>query len=533
MENKPNVQINHRCKKAQKEEKKKMNKRQKILELVKQYNKKIEDINEQKVVKGISIILFVLFLAALLPLLSLAPFDHSCADDYAYGNALHELVNSGSYSLIDIVKTVAENTYDYYKAWQGTYSSIFLMSLQPAVFGENTYIVVPFVMLGSIVFSIIVFIKEIIQRILGGKWYHTMAVSSVLLFMILEHISSPVEGFYWYNSAIHYTIMYSAMLLLIICFLRIYQEMKIQWIILSVLLEILVAGGNYLTLLLAFILESMFLLGMLLGYVGKSKAISKKQLVLTCGLYVVYLVLAVLNMIAPGNEKRKSLFAGLSVKDTIIQSFKSGILAMDYCLTIEIVILVLVLLPVIWNMLKKCKYNFPYPAVIIVFSFCVLSSMYAPLYFSFGLLAPPTRTINIIMITFYLLLILDVIYLCGWIQKNIFHKENENGKQYFYYSISLLIILCGYFTFTNKDNFNSYSAIKSLVSGEAKAYHEQVEARLKLLENDQVSEVVLEPFTVKPKLLFMDDIAEDSSDFKNYTMATYYGKVAVRLKSEK
>jgi len=73
------------------------------------------------------------FLISLLPVCRLAFYAHPAGDDYAYGVAAH-LAWTDTHSLSAVLAAAVSNVKGYYTSWQGTYSSIFLMSLQPAIF---------------------------------------------------------------------------------------------------------------------------------------------------------------------------------------------------------------------------------------------------------------------------------------------------------------------------------------------------------------------------------------------------------------
>lgn len=469
----------------------------------------------------------------IVPLLALAPFDHSCADDYVYGYALHKLLENGTPSILEMLKTVIDNTCEYYMTWQGTYSSIFFMSMQPAVFSERLYVIVPFIMIGSMVGSVFIFMKVLLTKLFDAKWYHVVTLSAAVLFLTLEYVSSPVESFFWFNSAIHYTVMFSCMLLLFSCMIQLHfmEKIGIKYIILAFFLEIMVGGGNYITLLMTFILLTIFIAGEIYVYWIRKRTFREKRVYCYSILYVIYIVAAGLNMIAPGNQKRKSLFAGLSIPETIITSVKGGIVAVDYCTTIIVILTMIILVPVVLDMVGKTQYKFRYPALIVIISLGVFSSMYVPLYYSFGLLAAPGRTVNIIMEAYYILIVLNLIYILGWLRKNvIWFKEEKKVNMLCCYVVSVVTIFLGTLALGNKEQLNSYIGLQSLRTGEAQTYHKEAMARLELLENPEISEVELQPFTYQPKLLFMSEITEDVSDYKNQECARYYGKTTVRLK---
>ena len=87
--------------------------------------------------------------AALLPLLLLGRYAVPAADDFSYGSLAHvAFVESGS--VMDAAAAAFDKTLESYYSWQGTFSAIFLMALQPAVFSEALYALTPLIMLASI-----------------------------------------------------------------------------------------------------------------------------------------------------------------------------------------------------------------------------------------------------------------------------------------------------------------------------------------------------------------------------------------------
>lgn len=55
------------------------------------------------------------------------------------------------------------------------------------------------------------------------------------------------------------------------------------------------------------------------------------------------------------------------------------------------------------------------------------------------------------------------------------------------------------------------------------------EERLEILLDDTISDAELKEFTVKPYLLFYEDIEPDAKIWKNLRMRDYYRKNTVRL----
>ena len=68
-----------------------------------------------------------------------------------------------------------EKVAERYANWQGTYSAMFLMALQPAVFGNGFYALVPFLTLGALAagtcfFCLSLFTKAAWRQAGGRRW---------------------------------------------------------------------------------------------------------------------------------------------------------------------------------------------------------------------------------------------------------------------------------------------------------------------------------------------------------------------------
>jgi hypothetical protein len=64
---------------------------------------------------------------------------------------------------------------------------------------------------------------------------------------------------------------------------------------------------------------------------------------------------------------------------------------------------------------------------------------------------------------------------------------------------------------------------------EAATYHEEALRREELLEHSKELDVVVRPYSVQPDSLVFDDVTEDADDWRNVSVAQYYGVKSVRL----
>lgn len=68
--------------------------------------------------------------------------------------------------------------------------------------------------------------------------------------------------------------------------------------------------------------------------------------------------------------------------------------------------------------------------------------------------------------------------------------------------------------------------MRSLLWGEAATYKQEADERIAILnEKGNISE--LSEFTVRPHVLYFDDITEDEDNWKNQAVANWYGKEKV------
>lgn len=93
----------------------------------------------------------------------------------------------------------------------------------------------------------------------------------------------------------------------------------------------------------------------------------------------------------------------------------------------------------------------------------------------------------------------------------------------------MLMLLIFYTSVNREGEYISYGAYASLVTGQAKTYHEEYLERLEVLKDEDNLNPVLKPFTQKPFLLYVDDIIEDPLDWRNMAMSNWYRKESVTL----
>ncbi len=521
---------------------------------------------------------FLIYLISLVPIVILGFYNFPCADDLGYSiYTRHAWLDT--HSIFSVLKAACQKVAESYHTWQGTWSSIFLMALQPGVFGEKWYGVTVLLMTGVMSVSVFYLFHCIFVRWLGGRKAISIAAASIVLLVAIQCMVDKTQAFFWYNGAVHYILPQSGLFVLMgivlsLAMLSEHKARKKQMLFAAGnLLTALIGGGNYVTGLECGIWLATAVLLLVLSKRGEWKktavflgvwalsfginAAANYVTGLECGIWLATAVLLLvlskrgewkktavflgvwalsfgINAAAPGNFVRESEFAYRpGVIRSILQSFY-------YCLDFvfqqwmgwEIVVLLFLIAPFVCKGIQDYsgKFQFRYPLLVVGYSFCILSSMFTPSVFASGI-PGAGRIYNIIYLTHLLLLVINMIYLYGWYWVRYGGKKMEErhlltfrlaafGAAGFIFGITAAV---------NIDTYTSVSAVASILSGEAAEYQKQQEERLLILENPKISDAVLREFSEKPYLLFYEDIEEDTGNWKNLRMSSYYRKNTIRL----
>ena len=89
--------------------------------------------------KNIFYIILICFILSVIPLYVIGMFAHPSVDDYYYGTETVQVWNE-THSIASVVKCSFDEMINTYNIWQGNFSAIFLMRLQPGIFGEQYYL---------------------------------------------------------------------------------------------------------------------------------------------------------------------------------------------------------------------------------------------------------------------------------------------------------------------------------------------------------------------------------------------------------
>ena len=465
------------------------------------------------------------FLLCLAPLLYLGRYDVPCADDYNYGASVRLVLAHGG-SARDVLRALVTRVVDTWHGWQGSYSAIALMCLQPAVFSEKLYAVTPWIMCASLYGGLFCFCACLLGRVFGLPRRVGVITAALLGVLSLLLVPFPVETLYWYNGSVYYTFFHGLALFALALGIRTAREGGAGRILGLSLLGFFLGGGNLVTgLTLALLGPSALALLWLL-----KKPVEARRLLLPC---LLFLLGFALNILAPGNAQRQLSFEGYTPEaiPAILRSFR---FAAEYglrWLRLPVLGVLLVLGQLFWASLPASSFRFRFPGLVSLWSFCLFAAMFCPTSYATGGLGA-MRVTDIIYYAWLLLLALNLFYWLGWLsRRRPARREAALRPVPLFASLVLCVALLGVSAVLH-GGISVASALTTLRTGEARAYYETAQERFAILNDPTVTVAELPGYASPPYLLFFDDLSEDIYDWRNTGVAVFYEKEAVLLRKD-
>ena len=375
------------------------------------------------------------------------------------------------------------------------------------------------------------------------KW-SSLAIQAVITIAEFMFIYSAQSGFYWYNGGIHYVGMHGFGLLFLsvaICLERAEgRTAKGLLFTASVLLAMITAGSNFVTALQGLLC--------LLTILLVSVVVERRR----TGLWLlpstlVYIIGFGLNVAAPGNSVRARSYVGWGYGplESIGRSFLEAVKHIPEYTGPVVLMVMLLLVPMIWQAVKSTDYRFRYPGIVLALSFCLYATGYTPSLYSLGH-AGLSRTLNAVKITYLLLLFLNEIYWIGWLRQLLEKRAEQTTGQltiqkwairngaaawWFYVLIGVACLVIFRASSNQAGHYSSYGAYYYVHTGEAYNFHQEYLERVAILSGPE-KDVQLPAYQFRPWFLCMGEISENADNEANRSLAMWYHKDSVTLKEK-
>ena len=467
----------------------------------------------------------IVLILSLLPVSALAGVDRASADDWSFGTLTH-LAWMDSHSVFQVLRAAFASVKKYYYAWQGTWFSVFLFSLQPEVFSHEAYCIVPYLTTGVLIAGVSCFLYNLLVRLLHVSRRDFLLLDAVLLLTMIQFVPYKTSAIFWYNGAVHYTVPFALALAACGSFLHCVADFRKRDVVFSTVFMTLLGGTNYLAAILG--LTLFFLFGVLF-YKRERRVL---WMLVPLSLETVGLLISAL---APGNALRGGddyqITAGRMIQ-AVFDSFAQGAAGMLHTVVSHPTAMaaMIVTAVLLWDILRgtvpDSGISFPCPGLVILDFWCVYCAMYWPIVFVGGSVDDGSVSVgvpNTFFWVFILALFSSLLYGMGWLVKK--KKAGGEGLLIPLYAAGfgaafLLLFVCR----LDLKNSTDYACYYYIRTGRAAVYKEQMDEFTELVTREDVEDVVV-PFIVgEQEPLVHLPLTLDKDDFINQKMAAFFGK---------
>ena len=443
---------------------------------------------------------------ALLPFLLIAPFNQPAADDYV--GAVRDAHQSFA--------TVFTNTYMH---WSGRYFATVIARINPLLYHSTTaYKWYAVILLAAFVTALIILTRTLTLQYFS--WLQTLALSSLILFLYLTVLPSTAEGFYWFSGAWVYQTANIFFMLLLALLIRLQSGIgkttKYFCLLLAALLSVCVIGCNEISLIITCATVIFFAL---------NKFIADKKLASIFNtLAVICITAACIAVFAPGNFERMDNSQEYSKSPVWTVAGATGITFIYLTKwATPVLICTILYVPLFGNPLAKkilakgvqvkLKLSYSIAFFIALFLLLQLFTVWVAGGSNLG------RIENVIYLYFLLGYFFNVqLFINRYYQK-------QQPVSFFSKPLLAIVVLLFFMNLFDINN-NISTAYIDVVTGKAKRYSNQLNARAKLVTKCKQDTCFVPPLTALPATIFFTDIkcTTDSLDFwMNDAYSTYMG----------
>lgn len=479
-------------------------------------------------------------LLILVPIMMVAKYNFPSADDWTFGKHVYHAIQDkkgiGGF-FVAIWKTVKGQ----YLSWEGRYSIVMIGALQPGVWGEQYYVLVPYMMIGSLILGQMYFAKTLLS-LLGkeNKKYIVPLVFPAVMMQVL-FCPSAVESFFWYNGSASYTLVYAMELLLFslvlkLCFEPLKKGKRVCVHVCAVVLAIIIGGDNYagsLSTVLALTLMEIYLFWK-----------NKKGFRSTLHLPIIMLACMIWCMKGPGVVKRiDGNFGGSTAQSApiaVINSLVRSATNMYSWTNIKVIFVLLLLLPFIWEVVRKTNVVFRVPGVFSLLSFGVYASQCTATMYVEGTTGGG-RMAAVLYDSYLLWMVVNLFYWVGYFYgkreklppktRKVLRGVAQSICKYALIWCAVIggVLVVWIYCFDLKTTV-SYRVYRDWRQGWAKQYAEEWQARFEVLHDESVAIVEFEPLSIWPETYMYTDLQpEKGYKWVNNACASYYRKEKVKI----
>lgn len=244
-----------------------------------------------------AVISVALFVLTLIPIILIAPFGHATGDDLGYGAHVMQALRDGA-GIAGALSNIAGEIVSKWYTWQGTWASIFLFCIEPGVFGEKFYTIVPLLAVAMFCIGTGYFLYHFLTRVMRISRSAFVTIFSLLSILAIQYMPYMRGGIFWYTSVAHYLIPYCAAMVSAVFADRFLQSGQNKYLAGMCLLMAYLGGASYPAIVLSLELTLLLIL-----YAAADGRMSRRCLLILLPLALMLAGFAV-SAAAPGNKVR-------------------------------------------------------------------------------------------------------------------------------------------------------------------------------------------------------------------------------------
>lgn len=458
--------------------------------------------------RALARVMMALFALSLIPLIVIALYNYPADDDFEFVlPAAQAWLNTGS--LGSVLKAIAEKTCDKYQTWQGNFFSTALFGITPMVFGVQWYFLDNWMMLALLCLSVGYMLKALVCHCLKADKHTFWIVYSAAMVLVVQFMPSISYSVFWHNGGQYTTAACSLFIALGLVMRCTQEQTKRRSILRGICLAfsgIALGGSFYGPALGAFVLMALITL---VSWIRRDRSR------VHCAILMVFFTVSLaISAMAPGvalRQERTGTGESAGVLYTVITAVLDSF---DLCggwLSPQLLAMLLLILPALWKPLKESRYSFRCPLGAFVMLYGLFSASLAPgIYTGFGY--DTARYMNVVYFYFLVMAVGSAIYFEGafirWLERaqsdkayarHLLEASAELGKRFcaVYLAVVIFFTAMGGFGFTIM-NTSSVSALKSLATGEAKQFRQEMAAREEYIRVTDSDVVDVKPLSVQP-----------------------------------
>ena len=154
--------------------------------------------------KTVAAITLIIYILSCIPVIYIGFFNYASGDDYLYGAPVKHAVDSHA-GFWQIIYVAWQDVIREYHTFQGTLTTMFVWRFEPSIWGEKLYTITIFISVGILNIGIFYLFNVILTKLLKLEKSVYLTSCALALFMIIQFMLYPASGLYFFPGVIRYT----------------------------------------------------------------------------------------------------------------------------------------------------------------------------------------------------------------------------------------------------------------------------------------------------------------------------------------